>query len=75
MTLRKIVEIPQSHQLVINLPEGFQAKGKVLVTIDDIPETTSKKMDAMLAASKDPMYLSDMQEVNKDFDHLAGETL
>ncbi len=75
MTLRKIVEIPQSHQLVINLPDGFQTKGKVLVTIDDIPETTSQKMDAMLAASKDPIYLSDMQEVNKDFDHLAGETL
>jgi len=32
-----------------------------------------KKMNAMLAASKDPMYLSDMQEVNKDFDHVAGE--
>ena len=75
MTLRKIVEIPQSHQLVINLPEGFQTKGKVLVTIDDIPATTSQKMDAMLAASKDPMYISDMREVNKDFDHLAGETL
>jgi len=75
MTLRKIIEIPKSHQLVINLPEGFQSEGKVLVTIDDIPETNSQKMAAMLAASKDPIYLSDMQEVNKDFDHLAGETL
>jgi hypothetical protein len=75
MTLRKIIEIPFSHQLVILLPKGFHNKKKVLVTIDDIPESNSKKMDEMLAASKDPLYLNDMQEVNSDFDHLAGETL
>ena len=75
MTLRKIVEIPNSHQLVISLPKGFHNKKKVLVTIDEIPESNSKKMGEMLAASKDPMYLSDMKEVNNDFDHLSGETL
>jgi hypothetical protein len=75
MTLRKIIEITNSHQLVISLPKGFHDKKKVLVTIDEIPESRSKKMDEMLAASKDPMYLTDMQEVNNDFDHLAGETL
>jgi hypothetical protein len=75
MTLRKIIEIPHSHQLVISLPKGFHDKKKVLVTIDELPESRSKKMDEMLAASKDPLYLTDMQEVNNDFDHLAGETL
>lgn len=75
MTLRKIIEIPDSNQLVISLPKGFRKKKKVLVTIDELPESRSKKMNEMLAASKDPLYLTDMQEVNNDFDHLAGETL
>jgi len=75
MTLRKIIEIPDNHQLVISLPKGFHEKKKVLVTIDEIPEPRSQKMDEMLAASKDPLYLTDMHEVNNDFDHLAGETL
>src|SRR5580693_2000302 len=73
MTLRKIIEIPLNHQLIISLPENFRSKKKVLVTVDEIPEEKTNKMDLMLKASKDLLYLSDMNEVNKDFDHLAGE--
>jgi len=75
MTLRKIIEIPKSHQLIISLPANFRSKKKVLVTVDEIPEEKVNKMDLMLKASKDPLYISDMYEVNKDFDHLAGEAL
>lgn len=75
MTFKQIVEVPKNHRLVINIPSTFPEKHKVIVVVDDITETNERKLALLKKAANDPLYLSDMEEVNQDFDPLDSETL
>jgi hypothetical protein len=66
MTLTKLYKVTD-NQLIITLPIGFKDK-QVLVTIDDKPSLNKDKISMMKLAAKDPLYLSDLQEVNDDFE-------
>jgi hypothetical protein len=66
MTLTKLYKVTD-NQLIITLPIGFKDK-QVLVTIDDKPSLNEDKISMMKLAAKDPLYLSDLQEVNDDFE-------
>jgi hypothetical protein len=66
MTLTKLYKVTD-NQLIITLPVGFKDK-QVLVTIDDKPSLNDDKISMMKLAAKDPLYLSDLQEVNDDFE-------
>lgn len=65
MTLTKLYKVT-NNQLIITLPIGFKDK-QVLVTIDDKPSLNDDKISMMKLAAKDPLYLSDLQEVNDDY--------
>jgi len=54
-------------QLVITLPAGFKNK-QVMVTIDDKPSVNKDRIARMKIAAKDPLFLSDLHEVNDDFE-------
>ena len=54
-------------QLMITLPDSFKNK-QVLVTIADVQDTGVDKKNLMKQAAKDPLYLSDLNEVNSDFE-------
>ncbi len=73
MTLTKLYKVTD-NQLIITLPIGFKDK-QVLVTIDDKPSLNDDKISMMKLAAKDPLYLSDLQEVNDDFEGIEQDTL
>jgi len=61
-------------KLVINMPPAFRNK-QVLVTIDDKGVAETDKIALMKLAAEDPMFLSDLKEVNDDFEGIEHETL
>ena len=73
--LKQIYDVPKNHQLIINLPETFNENKKVLVTIDDISDVKAKKIELLKQAVSDPLFMEDLQEVNREFDALNNETL
>ena len=74
MTHRQIYNI-SNNKLVINLPDSFKNKKQVLVTLDDSVETFAEKLALMKQAASDPLFLSDVKEVNDDFGSIDHETL
>ncbi len=66
MTHSRLYKVTDT-KLVIELPPGFRNK-EVLVTVDDHPATGNDKIALMKQAAKDPLFLSDMNEVNEDFE-------
>ncbi len=60
-------------QLIITLPPAFKNK-QVRVTIDD-KVRENNKIAMMKLAAKDPLFLSDMKEVNNDFEGIDHETV
>ena len=60
-------------QLIITLPPAFKNK-QVRVTIDD-KVMENNKIALMKLAAKDPLFLSDMREVNNDFDGIEHESI
>jgi len=75
MTHRQIFEIPTDERLIIKLPKTFKGKKKVLVILDDSIDTQTKKLEQLKQAMKDPLFLADMEEVEKDFNAIDSETL
>jgi hypothetical protein len=73
MTYSQFYKVTDS-KLVITLPPEFKDK-RVLVTIDDKAATEKDKMTLMKLAANDPLFLSDLKEVNDDFEGIEHETL
>ena len=74
MSHRNIYEV-NDNQLIINLPKEFKNKMKVLVTIDDVSDSHSSKLLLLKQAATDPLFLSDVESVSNDFDHIDREDL
>lgn len=75
MTHRQIYEVPIDQRIVITLPKTFKNKRKVLVILDDSVDTQTKKLVQLKEAMKDPLFLADMEEIEKDFNLIDSETL
>ena len=73
MTYSQIYKISDT-KLIITLPAGFQNK-EVLVTVADVANSNTDKKAMMKLAASDPLYLSDLKEVNDDFEAIEHETL
>jgi len=77
MTYSQLYKITDT-QLIITLPAFFKDK-QVMVTVDDIviskASPANEKMALMKVAAQDPLYLSDLKEVNDDFGSFEHETL
>ena len=72
MSFKEIIDVPQNHQIVINLPRSFPSKKKVIVTVEEVTLTKEEKFKLMEKAVKDPRFLKDMEEVNKDFESISN---
>jgi len=75
MTHRQIFEIPTDERLIIKLPKTFKGKKKVLVILDDSIDPQIEKLEQLKQAMKDPLFLADMEEIDKDFDSIDYETI
>jgi len=75
MTFEKTYEIQKNNQLIIKLPERFKSKKRVRITIEDVDDDRNAKLDLLKKASKDPLFLSDIQEVKDDFQYSDREAI
>ena len=67
MTFEKTYEVQKDNRLIIKLPERFKSKKRVKVIIEDIDDSRQEKIKLLSKASRDPLFLSDINEVNSDF--------
>ncbi len=67
MKSEKIYEVQKDNRLIIKLPERFKSKKRVKVIIEDVNDSRKEKIKLLRKATKDPLFLSDIYEVNSDF--------
>ena len=72
MTLKQVCNI-NNNQLIINLPEKFSGRKKVMVIVEDIDDFVMDKNQLMKKAATDLLFLQDINEVNEDFDFIDNE--
>jgi hypothetical protein len=71
----KVVCTIKDNQVILTLPPDFKNKKEVTVFIDDQVDTKSLKVEALRAASNDPLFLADIKEVLEDFNLIDHETI
>ena len=64
-----------NNQIIIDLPEKFRGKEKLLITIDDHIETKSEKLLKLKDAQNDPLFLADIEEIEKDFEAIENNEI
>ena len=64
-----------NNQIIIDLPEKFRGKEKLLITIDDHIETKSEKLVKMKNAQNDSLFLADIKEIEKDFEAIENNEI
>jgi len=75
MTFEKTYDVQKDNRLIIKLPERFRSKKRVKVIIEDVDDSRQEKIKLLRNASKDPLFLSDINEVNSDFSDSDNELL
>jgi hypothetical protein len=73
MTYEKIYDIQKNIQLVINLPDRFRSKKRVRVVIEDVDDNRDEKIPLLKKAANDPVFLSDIAEIDSDFRYSDNE--
>ena len=74
MTYRQICPVNNNH-VVVPLPPDFKNKKQVTVIVDDEVDTNSQKLVQLKQATNDPLFLSDIKEIQLDFSSIDHETL
>ena len=73
--MKKTYEVKKDNRLIIKLPDRFRSKKRVKVIIEDVDDSRQEKIKLLRNASKDPLFLSDINEVNSDFTDSDNELL
>jgi len=73
MIVKQIYNTGNNNQILINLPESFRRKSKILVVLDDCVDSKSQKMELMRTASVDPLFLADINSISQDFKNIDSE--
>ena len=74
MTYRKIYSV-ENNKVIINLPDDFKGKKQVMIVVDDLADNKAQKLELMKLAANDPLFLSDIKEIQDDFDSIDHENL
>ncbi len=75
MIVKQIYKTENKSQLMIDIPERFRGKKRILVVLDDSVDATSEKMLMMQKAGNDPMFQADIDSVSADFGAIDFETV
>ena len=62
MIVKQEYNTENKEQLLINLPENFRKKRRVLVVLDDSVDTKADKLELMKGSKNDPLFQADIQE-------------
>ena len=73
MTFEKTYKIQKDNKIIIQLPDQFKSKKKVRVIVEDVNEDRNEKIKLLQNASKDPLFLSDIDEISRDFENSDKE--
>lgn len=71
----KVVCPVKDNQVILTLPPDFKNRKEVTVFIDDQVDTKALKLEALMVASNDPLFLTDIKEVQEDFNLIDHETI
>ena len=74
MTYKQICTV-KNNQIIITLPPNFENKKQVTVVIDDVIDSRAQKLQLLKEATDDPLFLADVDEIQRDFDASDDETL
>ena len=74
MTYKQVCNV-NNNQVIITLPADFKGKKQVTVVVDDLVDARIQKLAMLKNASKDPLFLADIAEIQQDFDNIDNETL
>jgi ribonuclease HIII len=69
----KIICTVINNQVIVKLPPDFNQNQLVTVLVDDFIDTKVQKMELLKNASKDPLFLEDVQEIHEDFSLIDDE--
>ncbi len=75
MIVKQIYNTNNKTQLMINLPDTFRQKRRILVVLDDSIDIKTEKLDLLKNASTDPLFLADIDSVSRDFRNVDSELL
>ena len=72
MSIEKTVDVPASGQLSIQIPSALRNRKRVKLVINEIDEELENQISIMQKAALDQDFLSDLEEVNNDFDQMES---
>lgn len=73
MTFEKTYKVQKNNQLIIKLPDRFKTNKRVRVIVEGIDKDRDEKIKLLSKASKDSLFLSDIDEISKDFENSDTE--
>ncbi len=73
MTFEKTYDVQKNRQLVIDLPDKFRSIKKVRVIIEDVDEDRDEKISLLKKSATDPIFHSDISEIESDFRYADDE--
>jgi hypothetical protein len=73
--LRQIVRIPRDHELKIRVPQNIPENEtvEVILIIKEQQKDFKQRIKELKYASKDNIFLEDMKEISRDFEHVDSE--
>jgi hypothetical protein len=64
----------KGNRVEVALPPYFPENKEVNITIDDVLDVRSEKMNLLKKAAQDPIFLADIREIQEDFEDIDPET-
>jgi hypothetical protein len=75
MIVKQVYNTDHKKQILVDLPEYFRKKSRVLIVLDDSIDSNSEKMELMKHAKNDPLFQADINDVTEDFQAIDNEIL
>ncbi len=73
MIVKQIYNTNHKKQILVDLPEYFRKKSRVLIVLDDSIDSNSEKRELMKRAKNDPLFKADIEDVSNDFRAIDNE--
>ena len=73
MIAKQIYNTDHKKQILVDLPESFSKKNRVIIVLDDSVDSNREKMELMKQAKNDPLFKTDIEDVSNDFRVIDNE--
>ena len=73
MIVKQIYNTDHKKQILVDQPESFSKKNRVLIVLDDSVDSNGEKMERMKRAKNDPLFKADIEDVSNDFRAIDNE--